>query len=136
MRRMRGRWWLAATRPRGRPEGTWVLPKGLVDPGERAAEAALRETYEETGLRCRVEAKIADVRYVYTWAGERVFKIVSFYLMRPSAGRIGAIPPGMEHEVAEARWLPLDEASALLTHRSERDVAARAASAIADREPL
>ncbi len=43
VRRMRGRWWLAAIRPQGKPEGVWALPKGLIDPGEDARATALRE---------------------------------------------------------------------------------------------
>jgi 8-oxo-dGTP pyrophosphatase MutT (NUDIX family) len=126
VRRMRGRWWLAVVRPRGKREGTWALPKGLVDPGESPAETALREGFEETGVSGRIEAKLGDVRYVYTWDGERVFKIVSFFLARAGRGRIGALPPGMEVEVAEARWLPLAEAPALLAYSGERDMAAQA----------
>ena len=80
---MRGRWWFAAVRPQGKREGVWVLPKGLVDAGEAPADTALREGHEETGLRARLSSKLGDVRYVYTWEGERVFKIVSFYLPTP-----------------------------------------------------
>jgi 8-oxo-dGTP pyrophosphatase MutT (NUDIX family) len=123
---MRGRWWLAATLPRGRREGTWALPKGLLAEGEKPVEAALREGFEETGVHGEVVAKLGDVRYVYTWEGERVFKVVSFYLARARSGRIGELPPGMEVEVAEARWLPLEEATTLLAYRGEREMAARA----------
>jgi 8-oxo-dGTP diphosphatase len=130
VRRMRGRWWLAAVRPRGKPAGTWALPKGLIDRGEQPAETALRETGEETGISARLERKLGDVRYVYTWEGERIFKVVSFYLLRPLRGRLGALPPGMDLEVAEARWLPLEEAPALLAYRGERDMAARAVEAV------
>jgi 8-oxo-dGTP pyrophosphatase MutT (NUDIX family) len=130
VRRMRGRWWLAAIRPAGKPPGTWALPKGLVDPGERPLETALRETFEETGVRAGGDQKLGDVRYVYTWEGERVFKIVSFYLLRPRSGRLGELPPGMEQEVAEARWLSLDEAPELLAYRGEREMAVRAAEAL------
>ena len=126
VRRMRGRWWLAAVRPQGKREGTWALPKGLVDPGESPAETARREGFEETGVSARIEAKLGDVRYVYTWERERVFKVVSFFLARAGRGRIGALPAGMEVEVAEARWLPLADAPALLAYRGERDMAARA----------
>ncbi len=131
VRRMAGRWWLAAVRPQGRPAGTWALPKGLIDAGETPAATAVRETYEETGLRARVEHKLGDVRYVYTWEGERVFKIVSFFLLRPVGGRLGELPAGMELEVAEARWLPLEEAPHLLSYRGERDMATRAREALA-----
>jgi 8-oxo-dGTP pyrophosphatase MutT (NUDIX family) len=126
VRSMRGRWWFAAVRPQGKPEGTWALPKGLVDRGEAPAQTALREGYEETGVAGRLEAKLGDVRYVYTWKGERVFKVVSFFLARAGRGRIGELPPGIEVEVAEARWLPLADGPQLLAYKGERDMAARA----------
>jgi 8-oxo-dGTP pyrophosphatase MutT (NUDIX family) len=126
VRRMSGRWWLAAIRPNGKPEGTWALPKGLIDGGESGAETAVREVAEETGLRGRLEQKLGDVRYVYTRRGARVFKVVSFFLLRYSGGRIGILPPGMELEVAEARWLPLEDAPRLLAYTGERQMAERA----------
>ena len=132
VRRMRGRWWLAAIRPQGKPEGTWALPKGLIGRGESAAETAVRETYEETGVHARVERTLGATRYVYTWQGERIFKVVSFFLLRPAGGRLGALPPGMEVEVAEARWLPLDDAPRLLAYRGERELAGRAAALLAE----
>ena len=132
MRRMRGRWWLAAVRPQGKREGVWALPKGLVDVGEPPAETALREAFEETGVRGRLESKLGDVRYVYTWKSERVFKIVSFYLAYARSGRIGELPPGMEVEVAEARWLPLSEAPRVLAYKGEREMAAAAAAILDD----
>ena len=71
---------MAAVKPRrdgDRPE-VWALPKGLVDPHEGTAETALREGFEETGVRGRLGPKLGDVRYVYTWAGERVFKVMDY----------------------------------------------------------
>jgi 8-oxo-dGTP pyrophosphatase MutT (NUDIX family) len=130
VRRMRGRPWLAVIRPRGKPAGTWVLPKGLLDAGESGAEAALRETAEETGIEARVVQLLGDVRYVYTWEGERVFKIVRFFLLRPVRGTIGRLPAGMEREVAAARWLPLEQATAHLAYRGEREMAVRALEAV------
>jgi 8-oxo-dGTP pyrophosphatase MutT (NUDIX family) len=135
VRAMRGRPWLAAVRPRGKPGGTWALPKGLVDAGEKPAETALREGFEETGVRGRLDSKLGDVRYVYTWKGERVFKIVSFYLARAAGGKIGELPAGMEVEVAEARWLPLAEAPTLLAYKGEREMAERALEKLAG-DPL
>ena len=131
VRRMRGRWWLAAVRPQGKPSGTWALPKGLVDAGEKPAETAIREGFEETGVAGRLGEKLGDVRYVYTWDGERVFKIVSFFLARAQGGRIGDLPAGMDVEVAEARWLPLAEGPKLLSYKGEREMAARAAETLA-----
>jgi len=124
---MRGRAWLAAVRPQGKPVGTWALPKGIIDPGESPAVTAIREGFEETGVRGRLDSKLGDVKYVYTWRGERVFKVVSFYLAHAMDGRIGELPAGMEIEVAEARWLPLEDATRLLAYKGERDMAEQAA---------
>jgi 8-oxo-dGTP pyrophosphatase MutT (NUDIX family) len=135
VRRLRGRWVFAAIRPQGKPEGTWALPKGLIDAGESAVETALREVEEETGARGEVVRKLADTRYVYTarWrGGERVFKVVSFFLVRWTGGRLGAISDEMRREVAEARWLPLDEAATLLAYKGEREIAEKARAAVAE----
>jgi 8-oxo-dGTP pyrophosphatase MutT (NUDIX family) len=123
---------LAAIRPGGKPNGTWALPKGLVDAGEDPAATAVREVAEETGVRGRLDGKLGDVRYVYTRGGERIFKVVSFYLVRYSGGRIGDVPAAFRHEVAEARWLPLDEAPRLLAYRGEKDMATKAIEALRD----
>jgi 8-oxo-dGTP pyrophosphatase MutT (NUDIX family) len=125
VRTIRGRAMLAAIRPGGR-EGVWALPKGRIDDGESAAETAVREVREETGVEGRLVEKLGDVRYVYTWKGERIFKVVSFFLLRAGRGRIGAIDESMRIEVAEARWLPLEEAPQLLTYGGEREMAAKA----------
>jgi 8-oxo-dGTP pyrophosphatase MutT (NUDIX family) len=132
VRRMRGRWWLAAIRPAGKRPGVWALPKGRVDAGEEPAATAVREVAEETGLAGDLEGKLGDVRYVYTWEGRRIFKIVSFYLLRHRSGRIGDVPAEHRHEVAEVRWLPLDEAPRLLAYRGEKDMAARALSLLTE----
>ncbi len=132
VRRMRGRWWLALVRPRRDDERVvWALPKGLIDEGERGPETAVREALEETGVRASLGQKLGDVRYVYTWEGERVFKVVSFFLLHARGGRIGDLPPGMEIEVAEARWVPLDDAPAVLSYRGEREMTERARAALA-----
>jgi 8-oxo-dGTP pyrophosphatase MutT (NUDIX family) len=126
VRRLNDRWMMAAIRPAGRPAGVWALPKGQIDAGERAEETALREVAEETGVRGRSLGKLGDVRYWFNWQGERVFKVVSFFLVRYERGRLGDIPPEHSHEIAETRWLPLDDASQLLAYRGERDMAEKA----------
>jgi 8-oxo-dGTP pyrophosphatase MutT (NUDIX family) len=128
VRTIRGRPMVAAIRPQGR-DRVWALPKGRIDEGETAAETAVREVREETGVAGRLVEKLGDVRYVYTasWkGGERIFKVVSFFLLRAGRGRIGEIDDAMRVEVAEARWLPLDEAQQLLTYGGEREMAAKA----------
>jgi 8-oxo-dGTP pyrophosphatase MutT (NUDIX family) len=126
IRVVRGRPMVAAIRPRGKPAGLWALPKGQIDPGETPAETAIREVREETGVSGRLVEKLGDVRYVYALRGERVFKVVSFFLLRAGRGRIGELEEEMRIEVAEARWLPLDEAPRLLAYGGEREMAAKA----------
>jgi 8-oxo-dGTP pyrophosphatase MutT (NUDIX family) len=126
VRRLSGRWMVAAIRPGGKPKGLWALPKGRIDPGERGEETALREVAEETGARGRSLGKLGDVRYTFTWEGERIFKVVSFFLVRYEGGRLGDLPPEFRHEVAEVRWLPLEDAPRLLAYGGERQMAQRA----------
>jgi 8-oxo-dGTP pyrophosphatase MutT (NUDIX family) len=130
VRRLRGVWHVAAIHPRGRRAGLWALPKGNIDPGETAAETALREVREETGVEGKLVEKLGDVRYTYTWNGEPIFKIVSFFLVRYSSGRLGDIKPEMALEVDEARWLPLAEAPKLLAYGGERQMVERAAAGL------
>jgi 8-oxo-dGTP pyrophosphatase MutT (NUDIX family) len=125
VRSIRSRPMLAAIRPRGRND-VWALPKGKIDPGESPAETAVREVLEETGVEGRIVEKLGDVRYVYTFRGDRIFKVVSFFLLRAGRGRIGDIAEPMRIEVADARWLPLEEAPRLLAYGGEREMAARA----------
>jgi 8-oxo-dGTP pyrophosphatase MutT (NUDIX family) len=126
VRRLKGEWVFAAIRPNGKPPGVWALPKGLVHRGESPESTALREVHEETGAEGRTLAKLGDVRYVYSRAGARIFKIVSFYLLRYSRGRLGDLATEQRIEVAEVRWLPLAEAERLLAYRGEREMAGRA----------
>ena len=127
VRTIRGRPMVAAIRPQGKPEGVWALPKGNLDPGEKPGETAVREVFEETGVHGHLVEKLGDVKYTYTRrGGERVFKIVSFYLLRAGRGRIGDIDERMRVEVAEARWLPLDDAPRLLAYGGEREMVQKA----------
>jgi 8-oxo-dGTP pyrophosphatase MutT (NUDIX family) len=132
VRRLEGRWVMAAIRPGGKPPGTWALPKGRIDEGERAEATALREVAEETGAHGRSLGKLGDVKYWFVWEGERVFKVVSFFLVRYAGGRLGDVPEEHRHEVAEVRWLPLDEAPRLLAYRGEQDMARQAGARLAE----
>ena len=137
LRRMKGGWWVAAIHPRRtnddkvtrsakRRGRIFALPKGTIDPGEKAAETAAREIREETGVEASLVAKLGDIKYVYvrSWGDrQRVFKIVSFFLFLYRSGRVGNIPANMRHEVESAEWLPLQEAARRLSYQGERDMA-------------
>jgi 8-oxo-dGTP pyrophosphatase MutT (NUDIX family) len=106
-----------------------ALPKGLVDPGEKPEQTALREVREETGLTGSLVAKLADIKYVYvrSWGDQqRVFKIVSFFLLRYQSGEIDDVAREMRVEVRRALWIPMEEAPHKLAYRGERDVVRRA----------
>jgi 8-oxo-dGTP pyrophosphatase MutT (NUDIX family) len=102
-----------------------ALPKGLIDPGEKPAQTAVREVREETGLTGSILAKLTDIKYMYvrTWGDQqRVFKIVSFYLLKYESGTIDDVSADMRIEVKRAQWIPLEDAERRLAYRGERDV--------------
>jgi hypothetical protein len=63
-----------------------------------------------------------------------VFKVVSFFLVRYEGGRLGDLPAEFRHEVAEASWLPLDDAPSLLAYGGERDMVRKAAARLAEQD--
>lgn len=139
-----GVWWVAAIelpvghspavdpgKPtvRTKPKTVLCLPKGLIDPGEKPLDAALREVREETGITAAPIAKLGDIKYVYvrSWGdGERVFKIVSFYLLRYESGEIDDIAEAMRIEVGRAKWVPLEDAPHLLAYGGEKQMVRKA----------
>jgi 8-oxo-dGTP pyrophosphatase MutT (NUDIX family) len=134
LRQMQNRWWVAVIEPGrdGEPEDRKdlvALPKGNIDEGEKPVEAAVREVSEETGLTSRPVTKLADIKYVYNrkWSDNaKIFKVVSFYLMKYQSGQIDDVKPNMRHEVRRAYWLPLDDAAKHLSYSGEKDVARQA----------
>jgi 8-oxo-dGTP pyrophosphatase MutT (NUDIX family) len=134
VREIDGRPMLAAIRPEGKPAGLWALPKGRIGQGEKPEVTAVREVEEETGARGELVRKLGDVRYVYTWKGERIFKVVSFFLLRYQAGRLGELAKEYAHEVADVQWLPLEEAPKLLAYSGERQMAEQALAALSSEQ--
>ena len=126
LRRFRGREFFAVVRVKGGAVVT--LPKGHPEPGESAVEAATREVREETGLEARPIERAGDVRYFYVRHGERVLKVVTFFLFRHRSGSVR----NHDHEVDGAEWVPLDEAPTRLSYAGERKLAAAAKLSISD----
>jgi 8-oxo-dGTP pyrophosphatase MutT (NUDIX family) len=122
VRNFRGRPFMAAVRVKG---GTVLaLPKGWIEPGEKAVDAAAREVREEAGIEGELVEKLGDVRYWYQRDGERVLKVVSFFLFRYRSGSVR----DHDDEVDSAEWVPLEEAPRLLEYKGERQMAEAALS--------
>lgn len=93
--------------------GRWALPKGHIGDtikGETSEQAALRECSEETGIpaeHLRIIEKLGDIKYFYQLKGERIFKIVTFFLIESSSAELKP-----QWEVQDAQWFEPEQAVA------------------------
>ena len=109
--------------PAGRPQIS-TLPKGGPQEGEPPEATAQREVREETGVEARIVERLGDVRYRYRRRGVRVDKTVGFYLCE----YVGGDTADHDHEVDDARWMPIEQARTELTYPGEREMIERALS--------
>jgi 8-oxo-dGTP pyrophosphatase MutT (NUDIX family) len=100
------------------------LPKGHLDGDETPEEAARREVAEETGVDGELLELLGDVEYRYERKGRSILKIVRFYLFAYRAGDLA----DHDHEIEDARWMPLERAAEELTYAGEREMVRRAMS--------
>jgi len=107
-------------RRRGRDSVTWTLPKGTPHSGETAAETAIREVQEETGLQVRILEPIPSIEYDFTQDGTRIHKTVHYFLMAPIGGDLSR----HDHEFERVRWIPFEEAPGILSFPTERELVA------------
>jgi mutator protein MutT len=111
-------------------EGRWQLPKGIVDPGETAEQAAIREVREEAGINCESLSELETIDYWYVERHgklpERIHKTVHFYLMSYVSGEVA----DHDDEVREARWIEINGAFEILAFATERSVVKRALESI------
>ena len=123
IRNFHGRPFLAVVKVK---QGTVLaLPKGHIEKGERGPETAVREVREETGLDADLVQKLGDIKYWYARDGDRVFKVVSFFLLRY---RGGSLRDYQREEVDGAEWIPLEDAPRRLAYRGEKQMAEAALS--------
>jgi 8-oxo-dGTP diphosphatase len=99
-----------------------ALPKGHIDPGENALQAATREVREETGIVGEPVTELGETRYWYRREGQTIPKSVCFYLFSYVEGDTD----DHDDEVEEARWIALEHAQRELSHTAEREMVARA----------
>ena len=115
---------VALIQPRDRD--AWALPKGLIEPGETPEHAAAREVLEETGLSGDIMQKIDTIKYSYNARWEdpptRIFKIVTFYLLRFTHGD----PSAHDREVDRVEWFSIEEAIRRASYTQERAVLRKA----------
>ena len=112
--------------PRGK-RTTIALPKGGANDGEAPETTAVREVREETGLNATVRSELGEVTYWYRRSGRRIRKTVRFFLCDYVEGSTD----DHDHEVTEARWIPLQEAPGRLTYPGERQMVERAIGVLA-----
>lgn len=94
----------------------WGFPKGHIENGQSSKETALREVEEETGAKAEILDKVGDSKYVFPYEGEKIFKVVVFYLMRYLSGEINP----QQSEIQEVRWFDPDEALEILSFSTDK----------------
>jgi 8-oxo-dGTP pyrophosphatase MutT (NUDIX family) len=103
-------------------DGSWVFPKGTPTEGESLEATAVREVREETGLDVRIVRPLGEMTYSFVASGERIHKVVHFFLMEA----IGGDPSLHDAEYDEVRWVTIVDARRMLTFDTYRDVLDRA----------
>jgi 8-oxo-dGTP pyrophosphatase MutT (NUDIX family) len=103
------------------------LPKGHPDGDETPEQAATREVAEETGVTAALIEPLGETNYSYERKGRRVAKRVAFFLFEYRSGDLA----DHDHEIEDARWMPLKEAARSLTYAGEREMIDRALSRLA-----
>jgi ADP-ribose pyrophosphatase YjhB (NUDIX family) len=106
----------------------WSLPKGHLEDGESAQDAAVREVEEETGIRGRIIAPLGTIDYWFVAENRRIHKTVHHYLLEASGGELS----DADIEVSEVAWVPLSEVPQRLGYPSERRLLERVSELLAE----
>jgi ADP-ribose pyrophosphatase YjhB (NUDIX family) len=106
----------------------WSLPKGHIEAGETAEQAALREVQEETGIAGEIVAELGTIDFWFVAEGNRIHKTVRHYLMR----RVGGELSDADIEVDEVAWVPLPDIRGQLAYPDERGLVDTAGRLLAE----
>lgn len=109
----------------------WALPKGHIEDGETAEQAATREVREETGVTARVLAPLGVTDYWFVQDGRRIHKWVHHHLLVEPTGDLSTA----DKEIDDVAWVPTDDIPARLHHRDERSIVAKAADVLRQAVP-
>lgn len=96
----------------------WGFPKGLIEEGQNSEQAALREVKEEGGVEAEILGKVGYSKYIYTFEGDKIFKVVTYFLMKYISGN----PKDHDWEMEEAGWFSLDEALKTLSFPQDKEL--------------
>jgi 8-oxo-dGTP pyrophosphatase MutT (NUDIX family) len=108
----------------------WVIPKGLIDPGEKVEQTAVREVREEVGVNARIVQPLdPPEKYIYTRDDTRIFKTVHYFLLEFVSGSID----DHDHEMEVVKWVPIDRAIDVVAYESAKAVLRRAKVALQER---
>ncbi len=94
----------------------WGFPKGHLNESESSKEAALREVKEEVGIEAEVMEKVGQSSYIFQANEEKVFKIVTMFLMKAKKDTISI----QAAEIQEARWVDSSRVLDLLSFSNDK----------------
>lgn len=102
----------------------WGFPKGHIEPGEQADEAARREVVEETGLaRLALRGAIDTIDWFFRFRGQLIHKSCQFFLMEAVESTTS---PQRNEGITACRWISFEEAETLISYSNAREVLRRA----------